>query len=166
MRNAEASRCWLKWPKFMGRRNQSQKHQASCSSWPSRRKPLSWLPSSWLSSWSPLWLRWSHLLTACFLEPSFFRPRGTNYVISLLFSHSVVARRASASFTVSQNLLKLMSIESMMPSNYLILCHTLLLPSIFTMISESAMHISWPKYWSFSNNLSNEYSGLISFKIG
>ena len=85
MRNTEALRCWAKWPKFVGRRNQRQKHQASCFSWPSRRKPLSWLPSPWLSSWS-LWLRWSHLLTACFLEPSLFRPRGTDYVISLLFS--------------------------------------------------------------------------------
>ena len=85
MRNAKALRCWVQWPKFVGRRNQSQKHQASRFSCPSRRKPLSWLPS-WLSSWSPLWLRWSHLLTACFLEPSLFRPRGTDYVISLLFT--------------------------------------------------------------------------------
>ena len=69
-------------------------------------------------------------------------------------------------------LLKLMSIKSVMPSNHLILCHPLLLlPSIFPSIrvfsNESALCIRWPKYWSFSFsiNLSNEYSGLISFRI-
>ena len=72
----------------------------------------------------------------------------------------------------SQSLLKLMSIESVMPSNHLILCHPLLLlPSIFpstrVFFSGSALHIRWPKYWGFSFNISssNEYSGLISFKI-
>ena len=70
------------------------------------------------------------------------------------------------SSTNSQSLLKLMSIESVMPSNHLILCRPLLLlPSIFS--SESALHTSWPKYWSFSFNISpsNEYSGLISFRM-
>ena len=67
-------------------------------------------------------------------------------------------------------LLKLMSIESVMPSNHLILCHPLLLPpSIFPSIrvysSESVLHIRWPKYWSFSISPSNEYSGLISFRM-
>ena len=64
------------------------------------------------------------------------------------------------------SLLKLMLIKTMMPSNHLILCHLLLLlPSIFP--SESALHITWPKYWSFSFSISlfNEYSGLISFSI-
>ena len=81
------------------------------------------------------------------------------------------AHQASLSFTVSQSLLKLMSIELMMPSNHLILCHPLLLlPSIFPSIrvffSESALCIGWPKYWSFrfSVSPSNEYSGLISFR--
>ena len=66
---------------------------------------------------------------------------------------------------------KLMSTESVMPSNHLILCHPLLLPSIFLSIrvfsSESVLHISWPKYWSFSLSISpsNEYSGLISFRM-
>ena len=71
-----------------------------------------------------------------------------------------------------QNLLKLMSIKSVMPSNHLILCHPLhLLPSIFPSIwvfsSESVLCIRWPKYWSFSFSISpsNEYSGLISFRI-
>ena len=81
------------------------------------------------------------------------------------------ACQASLSITSSQSLLKLMSIESVMPSNHLILCHPLLLPSIFPSIrvfsSESVLHIMWPKYWrfSFSINPSNEYSGLISFRI-
>ena len=82
------------------------------------------------------------------------------------------AHQASLSITNSQSSLKLMSIESVMPSNHLILCHPLLLlPSIFPSIrvfsSESALRIRWPKYWSFSFSISpsNEYSGLISFKI-
>ena len=79
---------------------------------------------------------------------------------------------ASLPITNSQNLFKLMSIESVMPSNHLILCHPLLLPpSIFSSIrvfsNESVLRIRWPKYWSFSVNISpsNEYSGLISFRM-
>ena len=82
------------------------------------------------------------------------------------------ACQASLSITNSQSLLKLMSIESVMPSNHLILCHPLLLPpSIFPSIrvfsSESVLHMRWPKYWSFSFSISssNEYSGLISFRM-
>ena len=82
------------------------------------------------------------------------------------------ARQASLSVTNSQSLLKLMSIELVMPSNHLILCHPLLLlPSIFPSIkvfsNESALHIRWPKYWSFSFNFSpsNEHPGLISFRM-
>ena len=80
--------------------------------------------------------------------------------------------QASLSIANSQSLLKLMSIESVMPSNHLILCHPLLLPpSIFSSIrvfsNESFLCIRWPKYWSFSfsSSPSNEYSGLISFRI-
>ena len=80
--------------------------------------------------------------------------------------------QASLSFTISWSLLRSMSTESVMPSNRLILCHPLLLlPSIFPSISvfsnESALHIRWSKYWSFSFSISpsNEYSGLISFRI-
>ena len=77
---------------------------------------------------------------------------------------------ASLSITNPWSLLKLMSIELVMPSNHLILCrHLLLLPSIFPSIrvfsNESALHIRWPKYWSFSISSSNEYSGLLSFRI-
>ena len=82
------------------------------------------------------------------------------------------ACQASLSITNSQSLLILMSIELVMPSNHLILCHPLLLPpSIFPSIrvfsDESALHIRWPKYWSFSFSISpsNEFSGFISFKV-
>ena len=82
------------------------------------------------------------------------------------------ARQASLPITNSQILLRLISIESMMPSNHLFLCRPLLLlPSIFPSIrvfsNESVLHIRWPKYWSFSFSISpsNEYSGLISFRM-
>ena len=82
------------------------------------------------------------------------------------------ARQASLSITNSLSLPKLMSIESVMPSNHLILCHPfLLLPSLFPSIrvfsSELAFHFRWPKYWSFSFSISpsSEYSGLISFRM-
>ena len=82
------------------------------------------------------------------------------------------AHQASLSITIFCSLLKFLSIESVMPSNYLILCHPLLLlPSIFPSIrgfsSESALCITWPKYWTFSFSISpsNEQSGLISFRM-
>ena len=84
----------------------------------------------------------------------------------------IAARQASLSITNSWSLLKLMSIESVMSSNHLILCHPLLLlPSIFPSIrvfsNEPVLRIRWPKYWSFSFNInpSNEYSGLTSFRM-
>ena len=81
------------------------------------------------------------------------------------------AWQTSLSITNSQSLLKLMSIELVMPTNQLILCHPLLLPSVFPSIrgisNELVLRIGWPKYWSFSFRISssNEYSGLISFRI-
>ena len=100
---------------------------------------------------------------------------------SVQFSQSVMsdfvipwtaARQASLSITNSWSLPKLMSVELVRPSNHLILCRPLLfLPSIFPSIrvfsNKSALHIRWPKYWSFSFNicLSNEHSGLISFRM-
>ena len=81
------------------------------------------------------------------------------------------AGQASLSFTISGSFLKLISIESVIPSKHLVLCHPLLLFSIFSSIrvfsNQSALCIRWPKYWSFSFkiSLSNEYSGLISFRI-
>ena len=99
--------------------------------------------------------------------------------LKLLFSRSVMSDsatpwtaicQASLSFTISLSLLRLISIELMMPSNHLILCHLLLLfPSLFPSIrvfsDKSALHTRWPKYWSFSISPSYEYSGLISFRI-
>ena len=83
-----------------------------------------------------------------------------------------IASQASLSFTVSQSLLKLISIELVMPSEHLILCHPLLIlllifPSIRIFSNKSALHIRWPKYWSFSFSISstNEQSRLISFRI-
>ena len=92
--------------------------------------------------------------------------------VQLFATPWTVARQASLSITNAHSLLRLMSIESVMPSSHLILCcPLLLLPSIFPSISissnESALHIRWPKYWSFSFSISpsNEYSGLISFRM-
>ena len=81
------------------------------------------------------------------------------------------ACQASLSFTISWSLLECMSIESMMPSNHLILCRPILLPSVFSSIRDFSnkltLHIRWPKCWSFSfsNSTSNEYLRLISFRI-
>ena len=92
--------------------------------------------------------------------------------VQLFVTPWTAARQASLSFTIPQSLLKLMSTESVMPSNHLILCRPLLLlPSIFPSIrvfsKESVLRIRWPKYWSFSFNISHssEYSGLISFTM-
>ena len=91
--------------------------------------------------------------------------------VQLVVTTWTAAHQASLAITNSWSLLKLMSIESMMPSNHLILCHPLLLPSIFpsfrVLSNESVLRIRWPKYWSFSFSISpsNEYSGLISFKM-
>ena len=111
--------------------------------------------------------------------PSLFDSSSTP-ISSVQFSCSVVSDSlypmdcsmpGSPSITNSWSLLKLMSIELVMPSNHLILCHPLLFrPSIFPSIrvfsNESVLHIQWPKYWSFSFNISpsNEHSGLISFR--
>ena len=93
--------------------------------------------------------------------------------VQLFATPWTAAHQASLSITNSWSLLKLMSIESMIPSNHLILCCPLLIPpSIFPRIrvfsNESVLHIRWTKYWSFSFSISpsNEYSGLISFKDG
>ena len=91
--------------------------------------------------------------------------------VQLIANPWTAAHQASLSIANSQNLFKCMSIESVMPSNHLILCRPLLLPSIFPSImvfsNESVLPIRWPKYWSFSFSISpsNEYSGLISFRI-
>ena len=98
---------------------------------------------------------------------------------SVQFSHSAqsnflpwtAAKQSSLTITNSQSLVRFMSIRKVMPYNYLTLCHPLVLPSIFPSIrvlsNESVLHIRWPKYWSFSFtiNPSNQYSGLISFRV-
>ena len=91
--------------------------------------------------------------------------------VKLFATPSTTAHQVSLSSTISQSLLKFMCIESVMLSYHLILCHPLLLPSVFPSIgvfsSELVLHIRWPKYWSFTFSISpsNEYSGLISFRI-
>ena len=93
--------------------------------------------------------------------------------VSLFVTPRTAASQTSLCITNFQSFLKLLSIKLVMPSKYLILCHSLLLlPSIFPSIrvssNESALRIRWPKYWSFSFNISpsNEHSGLISFRMG
>ena len=91
--------------------------------------------------------------------------------VQLFVTPRTAAQQFSLSYTVSQSLFKFMSIELVMLSNHFILCRPLLLPSIFPSIrifsSDSVLRIRWPKYWSFSFNISpsNEYSGLISFSM-
>ena len=91
--------------------------------------------------------------------------------VQLFVTPWTAALQSSLFFTICWSLLKLLSTESMMPSNHLILCHPLLLPSVFPSIrvfsSESALCIRWPKFWSFRSSISpsNDYLGLISFKI-
>ena len=114
---------------------------------------------------------WNHVLCFCIL-----------YILLLLFSHAVMsdslgpprtaAHQASLSFTISRSMLKLMSVESVIPPNHLILCRPLLLlPLIFPRIrvfsKEPVLSIRWPNYciFSFSISPSNEHSGLISFRI-
>ena len=124
------------------------------------------------------YIRFWNILSLCLLvQISTLLP----YVLSSVQSLSCVrlfvtpwtaARQASLSITNSESLLKLKSIESVMPSNHLILCHPLLFPPSITLSiraysNESALHIRWPKFWSFSFNisLSNEHPGLISFRM-
>ena len=111
------------------------------------------------------------------LFPESSAPKGLSLVVVQSLSHVqllvttwTAAHQASLSFTISQSLLKLMSTESVMPSNHLILCHPLIffafnLSQHRVFSNESAFHIRWPKYSIFSFSPSNEYSVLISFKI-
>ena len=125
------------------------------------------------------------MLTKCVIIVSHYLHMSNHYVVHLQFrsvqslscvqlfaTPRTTAHQASLSITNSQSSPKLMSVESVMPSSHLILCHPLLfLPSIFPSIrvfsNESALHIRWPEYWSFSFSisLSNEHPGLISFRM-
>ena len=113
------------------------------------------------------WMSW--------FPPSFFRSVSWVQLLSLVWLFVtlwIAACQASLSITNSRTLLKLMSIESVMPSNHLLICHSFLLltsmfPSIRVFSSKLVLHIRWPKYWSVSLSISpsNEYSELISFRI-
>ena len=122
-----------------------------CSAFTLLPKPLVTFPNLWIQS--------EQLRSVQSLSP-----------VWLFATPWTAAGQASLSITNSWSVLKLMSIESVMPSNHLILCHPLLLlPSIFPSIgvfsNESVLHIRWPKYWSYSTSPSNKYSKLISFRI-
>ena len=133
----------------------------------SKNKTGSWL---WLRSWTP----YCQIQTEIEEVGKTTRPFGSVQFgrFWLFVTPWIAAHPASLSITNSQNLLKLMSIESVMPSSHLILCSPLLLqlpipPSLRVFSNESVLCIRWPKYWSFSFSInpSNEYSGLISSKI-
>ena len=105
--------------------------------------------------------------------PSLSMEGGVHFIFvqscQLFVTSRTAACQVSLSITIFQNMLKLTSIESMMPFIHLVLCHPLILPSIFPSImvfpNESTLCIRWQKYWNFSISPSNEYSGLISFRI-
>ena len=151
-----------------------------------RKKEICFLCHFWTSIWaylSPLRLHFLHhfyyfqiqklSLPICqTLYSVQFSSVQSLSCVQLFVTPWTAARQASLSITNSQSLLKHMSIEWVMPSNHLILCRPLLLlPSIFLNIrvfsNESALHIRWPKYWSFSFNISpsNEHPGLISLRM-
>jgi len=118
----------------------------------------------------PLYLQSLNAISELFDYPQFSSVQSLSHV-QLFVTSWIAAHQASPSVTNSQSLLKLLSIELVMSSNYLILCHPLLLlpslvPSIRVFSNESVLHIRWPKYWSFSFSISlfNEYSGLTSFR--
>ena len=132
-----------------------------------------WTELNWIFSYTPLYFNINAILS----PNAVIRPLHVCSVQSLSYVRLFVtlwtaARQASLSITNSWSLLKLMSIELVRPSNHLMLCHPLLLlhsilPSIRIFSNESVLHIRWPKYWGFSFSISpsNEYSGLISFRI-
>ena len=131
---------------------------------------LAFLLTTWVILWKPFL---SSKVGVESFSPPYLLPSSVQSLSrgQLFVNPWTAARQTSLSITNSQSLLTLMSIESVMPSNHLILCHPLLLPSIFPSIrvfpNESILHIRWPKYWSFSFSISpsNEYSGLIFFRI-
>ena len=157
-------------------------------------RTLEWVAISFSSAWkwkvkvkslSHVWLLATPWIAAYQAPPSMGFPRQEYWSgvplpspvlslsrVQLFVTPRTAAHQASLSFTISQSLLKLMSIKSVMPSDHLILCYTLLLlPSVFLSIrvssNELALCTRWPKYWSFNFSISpsNEYSGLISFRI-
>ena len=156
----DTSGLWMHWKLYSGEtsdtrwtRNVGKKGHCVCRHHRQRRR--------WLRSLQVCAFRW-HGCCCC----------SSLSCIQLFVTPWTAGRQASLSFTISWSLFKLMSIGSVTPSHHLILCPTLFLwPSVFPRIrvfsSESTLHIRWPKYWSFSFSISrsNEYSGLISFRI-
>ena len=116
-------------------------------------------------------MKWEAFNWCCYSFLTLFVVLQSPSHVQLFATPWTATRQAYLSFIIYRSLLKLMSIESMMPSNYLILCCPLLLPSIFPSIrvlsKELALCIRWPKYWSFSFSISpsNEYSRLLSFRM-
>ena len=136
---------------------------------------VSWRPEhlNKVISWK-VYLWWNSIYTNRF--PCLLSEHSVQFsclvVSNFLWCHGLQHGQASLSITNSQRLLKLMSTKLVMPYNHLILCHPLLLPpsilpSIRVISNESVFHIRWTRYWSFSFNISpsNEYSGLVSFKM-
>ena len=130
-----------------------------------------WLPQECYLSLTPL-LSNPHVLMSCLLFSAFSSVQFSCSVMSDSATPWIAARHASLSITNSQSLLKLMSIESVMPSSHLILCRFLLLlppipPSIRVFSNESTFRMRWPEYWSFSFSISpsSEHPGLISFRM-
>ena len=137
--------------------------------------PITWSPENYSKLDSQLTLTLIRICAVFFCNVRFY---SSDVVVVQSLSHVwlfvtpwIVACQAPLSSTISQSLLKFMSIESVMPSNHLILCCPLLLPSVFPSLrifsSEFALCIRWPKYWSFSFSInpSSEYSGLFFFRI-
>ena len=153
--------CWVKEKvcRYYITKPSTCKESPSIASW---AEPVVWgwqVPTEWSNGWTRHWEASAAVVHSLSLVQLFETPY-------------TAACQVSPSFTSSQSLLKFVFIESMMLSNHLILCHPLLLlPSIFpstrVFSNESALHIRWSKYWSFSFSISpsNEYSGLISFRI-
>ena len=149
-------------------------YRASEAMWPrGRAGDQSWRSKSKIIAFTKLIIYLQSISGISSSEPGAFQFSSVQLSHVQLFATPwTAARQASLSITNSQSLPKFMSIESVMPSNHLILCHPLLLlhsifPSIWVFSNESTLHIRWPKYWSFSFSISpsSEHPGLISFKM-
>ena len=167
-------RKWQPTPVFLPGKFPGLRNLAVCSPWAFKNYAIEWLSTGHIEKEKKKKRKDAaqekiagrcHLLKALSSVKSFSH-------VQLFAIPWTAARQASLSITNSQRLLKLMSIEPMMPSSHFILCHSpFLLPSIFPSIrvfsNESALHIRWPQYWSFSFSISpsNEYSVLISFRM-
>ena len=145
-------------------------NNSSCSFRSPPRRKFKLCPWQRLKEGVLLSLEWKEI-AICSVGSEFSSVQSLSRV-QLFATPWIAARQATLSITNSQSLLKLMSIESVMPSSHLILCHPLLLlppipPRIRVFSNESTPHMRWPKYWSFSFSISpsNEHPGLISFRM-